>query len=81
MADSGIQGFGLSDVLSELTSSRASPLPQWAVVFTNLVFTTKPCGSWLASDGAQAVTTKLRLEPFPAPTRETPPATARFCAP
>jgi hypothetical protein len=36
--------------------SRASPLPQWAMVFIEFMYAVNPCGSGLARDGATSFT-------------------------
>jgi hypothetical protein len=60
----------LNLAVNSMASSLASQLPQGMRLFTNIEFTLKRCGSWLASDGASPANPKsidqLRHSPAPA---------------
>jgi hypothetical protein len=59
----------LNLAVNSMASSLASQLPQGMTLFTNIEFTLKHCGSWLASDGASPASTKSTDQPphSPAP--------------
>ncbi|EJM96037.1 hypothetical protein PMI34_00693 [Pseudomonas sp. GM74] len=48
-----IRGIRITSV-SELTPSRASPLPQWFMSYANVVYTRDTCGSGLAREEASS---------------------------
>jgi hypothetical protein len=62
----------LNLAVNSMASSLASQLPQGMRLFTNIEFTLKHCGSWLASNGASPANPKSTDQPPHSPA----PATA-----